>query len=308
MSEIKIDRLIGIITILLQKDKVTAPFLAERFEVSRRTINRDIENICKAGIPIVTMQGYDGGISIADGYKIDKTVFTSDELQSIFIGLKGLESVSDTAHTNKLMDKLSYDKNSVVCNSDNILIDLASHYKTSLTEKIGCIKLAIKNGNLISFKYYSNKGEAERIIEPYLLVFKWSAWYVFGYSLEREDFRLFKLNRLDNLIQIGEYFKQRDVPEERLEFDRYFSGDIKLVALFNNKVKYRLIEEYGVDSFTYTNTGKLKVDIDFVSKENLLSWVLSFGDMVQVIEPKELRLELRNHAKNMLQRYEVHDI
>lgn len=308
MSEIKIDRLIGIITILLQKDKVTAPFLAERFEVSRRTINRDIENICKAGIPIVTMQGYDGGISIADGYKIDKTVFTSDELQSIFIGLKGLESVSDTAHTNKLMDKLSYDKNSVVCNSDNILIDLASHYKTSLTEKIGCIKLAIKNGNLISFKYYSNKGEAERIIEPYLLVFKWSAWYVFGYSVEREDFRLFKLNRLDNLIQIGEYFKQRDVLEERLEFDRYFSGDIKLVALFNNKVKYRLIEEYGVDSFTYTNTGKLKVDIDFVSKENLLSWVLSFGDMVQVIEPKELRLELRNHAKNMLQRYEVHDI
>ena len=90
----KIDRLIGIITILLQKDKVTAPELARRFEVSRRTINRDIEDICKAGIPIVTTQGNGGGISISDSYKIDKTLFTHDELQAVFSGLQGIDSVS----------------------------------------------------------------------------------------------------------------------------------------------------------------------------------------------------------------------
>lgn len=88
----KIDRLIGIITILLQNDKTTAPELAKRFEVSRRTINRDIEDICKAGIPVVATQGYGGGLSIADGYKLDKSLLTKDELQAVLAGLKGMES------------------------------------------------------------------------------------------------------------------------------------------------------------------------------------------------------------------------
>ena len=83
----KVDRLIGIVTLLLQNEKMTAPELASRFEVSRRTINRDIEDICKAGIPIVTTQGVGGGISIMEGYSIDKTLFTSAEIQAIFSGL-----------------------------------------------------------------------------------------------------------------------------------------------------------------------------------------------------------------------------
>ena len=86
----KIDRLIGILTILMQKEKVTAPYLAEKFEVSRRTINRDIEDMCKAGIPIVTLQGKNGGISIMEGYQIDKTLLTNDDMDSILSALKGL--------------------------------------------------------------------------------------------------------------------------------------------------------------------------------------------------------------------------
>ena len=303
MFIIKIDRLLGIITVLLQKDKVTAPLLAKKFEVSRRTINRDIEDICKAGIPIITTQGYDGGISIAEGYKIDKTVFTSDELQAIFTGLKSLDSISDTSNVNNLMDKLSLGKNAVISNTDNILIDLSSHYKNSLTEKIGCIKLAINEQKLISFRYFYIKGEVDKIIEPYLLLFRWSSWYVFGYCLERDDFRLFKLNRLWNLSCSQQYFEQREVPEEQLEFDRYFSDNIQLIALFEPKVKYRLIEEYGVDSFTYTDSGKLMFKMGFASYENLLSWVLSFGDAVEVIEPKEVCCELTIQADNILKIY-----
>src|SRR5690349_2339808 len=103
----KIDRLLGIITILLQHNKVTAPELAKRFEVSRRTIHRDIDDICKAGIPIITYQGGDGGISIADGYKLDKSVLSVDELQSIIAGLKSLDSVSDNSRIERLISKLS---------------------------------------------------------------------------------------------------------------------------------------------------------------------------------------------------------
>ena len=91
----KIDRLIGILSILLQKEKVTAPYLADKFEVSRRTINRDIEDICKAGIPIVTTRGVNGGISIMEGYRMDKTLLTSREMQSILAGLRRTVQTAD---------------------------------------------------------------------------------------------------------------------------------------------------------------------------------------------------------------------
>ena len=114
----KIDRLIGILSILLQREKVTAPYLAEKFEVSRRTINRDIEDICKAGIPIVTTQGQNGGISIMEGYRLGKTLLTSRDMHSILAGLRSLDSVSKTNKMQQLMDKLclgnTEDRKSVV--------------------------------------------------------------------------------------------------------------------------------------------------------------------------------------------------
>lgn len=192
----KIDRLLGIITLLLQRDKVTAPELAKKFEVSRRTIHRDIDDICKAGIPIITYQGGDGGISIADGYKLDKSVLTVDELQSIVAGLKSLGSVSDSARIDGLISKLSPKSEAVVSVKDNILIDLSSHYKSSLSEKISLIKTAITENRLVRFDYYSEKGLSNRTIEPCFITFKWTSWYVFGYCRDRNDFRLFKLNRL----------------------------------------------------------------------------------------------------------------
>lgn len=111
----KIDRLIGILSILLQREKVTAPYLAEKFEVSRRTINRDIEDICKAGIPLVTSRGPGGGISIMEGYRMDRTLITSGEMEAILAGLRSLDSVSGSARYRLLMDKLAprkagYDK------------------------------------------------------------------------------------------------------------------------------------------------------------------------------------------------------
>lgn len=106
----KIDRLLGIITILLQRDKVTAPELALKFEVSRRTIQRDVEDICKAGIPIITYQGGDGGISIAEGYKLDKTVISVDELNNIIAGLKSIDSVARTEDIGRLITKLYQSK------------------------------------------------------------------------------------------------------------------------------------------------------------------------------------------------------
>lgn len=103
----KIDRMIGILSILLQKEKVTAPYLAEKFEVSRRTINRDIEALCMAGIPLVTETGANGGISIIENYKIDRALLTTSDMQAILAGLRSLDSVSGTNRYAQLMEKLS---------------------------------------------------------------------------------------------------------------------------------------------------------------------------------------------------------
>lgn len=297
----KIDRLIGIITILLGQDKVTAPELAKRFEVSRRTINRDIEDICKAGIPLITTQGYGGGISIADGYKIEKTLFTEEELQTIFTALKGVDSVSKTPYLEKLLEKLS-SKNKQIIANDNIVIDLASFSQTPLTEKIEVLKNAIGNKHYVSFQYYYEKGECKRRIEPYRLVFKWSTWYVFGYCLDKKDYRMFKLNRLWNLQLIENTFSPRDVPLNKVNFDNRFISNaaFHLKAIFSASEKYRIIEEYGVDSYTLYSNEKLLFQHDFASYENMRNWVFSFGDKVEILEPKELYCDRLQQAKNII--------
>lgn len=299
----KIDRLLGIITILLQQEKVTAPELAERFEVSRRTINRDIEDICKAGIPLVTTQGYNGGISIADGFKIDKTLFTREELQTIFAGLRGMDSVSQTSCLTRLHEKMS-GKSDRIAADDVIIIDLASHYQVPLTRKIEVIKQAILNRQRISFHYYYQKGEGRRRIEPYRLVFRWSSWYVFGYCLERNAFRLFKLNRLWDLQNTGEIFEERAIPEDELDFGNFLTaGEIHLTAVFDESVKYRLIEEYGVDCYSVTEEKGLLFDWDFVNYETMREWILSFGDKVRVVKPPELKEDCRRQAEKILEMY-----
>lgn len=301
----KIDRLIGIITLLLQRDKITAPELAERFEVSRRTINRDIEDICKAGIPLVTTQGYGGGISISDGYKIEKSFFTNDELQAVIIALKGIDSVAKESYSAKILDKLSA-IDSRLNIDDTVIIDLASHYKEPITEKIEQIKVAIKRFRKISFKYQSERGDGVRILEPYKIVFKWSSWYVFGFCLERNDYRLFKLNRLSVLKVTNESFVKREVPTELLEFNNYFnSPNYLLKALFEPSEKYRLIDEYGMDSFSEKGDGELYFERDFVSYENMLEWVFSFGDKVTVLAPEKLREDIVQNAKNVLDKHDI---
>lgn len=308
MSVIKIDRLIGILTVLLQKNRVTAPELSKKFEVSRRTINRDIEDLCKAGIPLVTSQGVGGGICIAEGYKVDKTLFTSKEMQSIFAGLKSLDSVSGNNKYKQLVYKIfggevGDAEDNVYDESGHILIDLASHYKGTLAPKIELIRAAIYESNLIEFDYYCYSGESTRVIEPYLLVFQWSSWYVWGFCRNRKNFRLFKLNRLLNLRNIEENYTKRKVPSIQKQIEQVFENKIHLVAEFDPSVKWRLIEEYGIDNFSVLTDGKIHFEFDFASKDNLFGWILSFGDKVKIISPVSIKEEFIKIIENIRKIY-----
>lgn len=300
----KIDRLIGILSLLLQKERVTAPYLAEKFEVSRRTIGRDIEALCKAGIPIVTIQGKNGGIGIMDGYRMDKTLLTSGELQSIFTGLKGLDSVSGTNQYQQLMDKLSAGNSQALDENQHIVVDLSSYYRQSLAPKFSAISRAIDRKRRICFTYYSVKGEQQRRIEPYFLVFQWSSWYVWGYCLKQEDYRLFKLNRMLHVSE-GEGFVSRNPPFYRVEVEEAFPPRFQVKAVFEPSARWRLVEEYGPKSFTEQEDGRLLFEFGFSDKESLFSWLLSFEEQAELLEPVELRQELGAIGQKIAEKYQT---
>lgn len=303
----KIDRLIGILSVLLQEEKITAPELADKFEVSRRTINRDIEDLCKAGIPIITTQGSGGGIRIMDGYRMDKTLLTSKDMQMILAGLRSLDSVSGSHYYGQLMEKIKAGSSDFVSGRDSILIDLSSWYKDTLAPKIELIQNAAEERNLLTFQYYAPKGNSKRSIEPYYLVFKWSSWYVWGWCTEKKDFRLFKLNRMDALVKEYATFIPREVPMPNLSDEKIFPGGIKVKALFSRDSQWRLVEEFGIHCFTENEDGTLLFTADYTEKENLLSWLLTFGDKVKVLEPAWVQEELIRIAKNIIKAYDAKD-
>lgn len=300
----RIDRLIGILSILLQKEKVTAPALAEHFEVSRRTINRDIEELCKAGIPIVTTQGTGGGISIMEGYKIDRTLFTNKEIQDILAGLRSLDSVHGTNRYIQLMEKLSVGSSDFMAGNQSILIDLSSWYKNSLAYKIEVIRDAIEHKTELGFSYYSPKGESKRQIEPYYLIFQWANWYVWGWCKMKEDFRLFKLNRMEEIDSTENLFEERECPRPDLRDTKVFSGGIAVKALFKPEYKWKLIEEYGAQCYTEQEDGRLLFQTNCSNKDYLIDWLLSFRDGVELREPEEIRVELKAVIEKMKEIYQ----
>lgn len=300
----KTDRLIGILSVLLQQEKCTAPELAEKFEVSRRTINRDIETLCRAGIPICTVQGSGGGIRIMEGYRMDRTLLTSKDMKMILAGLRSLDSVSGSSYYGQLMEKLKPGASDFVSGRDSVLIDLSSWYKESLAPKISLLQDAVEERKLVSFLYFASAGDSIRTIEPCYLIFKWSSWYVWGWCLKRKDFRLFKLNRMENIKKTTEGFAPRQVPIPDLSNEKIFPANIRVKVLFEPEMKWRLVEEFGCECFKIQEDGWLLFQMNYTDDKILLGWLLTFGEKARVIEPESIREKLLHTAEKIVSFYQ----
>ena len=213
----KIDRLVSIIMVLLDKERIGAQELANIFEVSPRTIYRDIDTINMAGIPIRSIPGVGGGFEIMQNYKIDKNVFSTADLSAI---LMGLSSLSDMIRGNELINALAKVKSFIPADkakdielkANQICIDLSSWIGSQNTQSyLEIIKAALQDFRLVSFEYTAHHGKKTvRTVEPYQLVFKSGHWYFQGYCHIRNDFRLFRLSRISNLQMREEMFTPRD--------------------------------------------------------------------------------------------------
>ena len=301
----KIDRLIGILSILLQKDKVTMGELAEKFEVSTRTILRDIDALNMAGIPIVSERGKGGGFSVMKGYKIDRTLLSSGDMQAILAGLRSLDSVSGTRRYRQLMEKISADSPASISADDHIIIDLSSWDKSAVSDKIELIKTAIERDVKISFHYFSPNGESDRVLEPYHLVFQWSNWYVWGYCAEREDYRMFKLTRMAELVLTDEKRAAREVPEYVSDKLRHTQGEVEITVRIDESAKWRIIDEYGADFLKYNENGEIVVTFTWSDIPAFYRYILSFDDKAEIIEPLEYRREFAELLKKMQKNYKI---
>ncbi len=299
----KLNRLIGIISILLQKDKATISELAEKFEVSYRTAVRDIEAINMAGIPIASERGKGGGVYIMSNYKIDRTVLSSEEMQFILTGLRSLDSVSGTNRYRQLMDKLSTDSVSVGKSDGTTIIDLAGWDKTGVSKKIETIKTAMEKNETISFKYFAPNGSTEREIEPYHLIFQWSGWYVWGYCLLREDYRMFRLSRLKDLKITDRKREKRQVPEYVSDKLYHSPNEIEATVKFHNSVKWRLADDYENENLNITEDGDITLTLTWSDAESFYRYIASFEDKAEIIAPKEYREEFKGIIKKIYDKY-----
>lgn len=296
-----IDRLIGILTVLLREEQVTAASLAERFEVSVRTIARDVDRLAEAGIPVRTARGAGGGISIMEGYGLDRTLFTNADRGAILAGLRSLDSVSGTGYYRQLMEKLPSGLEDV--GDDCVVIDLASWYGPLLAPRLELFKSACAARHPVSFTYCAPSGETVRTVEPGRLLFRWSSWYLWAWCRVRRDWRLFKLGRMLDVSVLEEVFPPRPVPPVP-SAHLAFPDELEAAVRFDPAAKWKLVDEYGAECFTREPDGSLLFRRSFPGRGELLRWVLSFWDQAEILEPEDMRREMADFAKKIFEKYD----
>ena len=294
-------RLFKIVYHLLEKGKSTAPELAEKFEVSIRTIYRDLDAISAAGIPIYATQGKGGGIFIMQDFVLNKSILSEQEKEQILLALQGI-SVTEHNQTDELLMKLGGLFQSKVTNW--IEVDFSEWYKnTPNYDVFNLIKNAIFNQYIITFSYFAREGNySNRTVEPIKLIFKNKDWYLYGFCLLRNDFRFFKLTRIKELEILSDTFKRevKNIPEiETVIKDNNF---IPAKLRFSPKAAFRVYDEF-TDNVSKDNQGNLYVNIDLPDNETLFSYILSFGDNVEILEPDYLRHSMKEKLALMLEKY-----
>ncbi|MBS5885125.1 MAG: YafY family protein [Clostridium sp.] len=295
------NRLFEIIYILLDKKNVTAKELAEHFEVSQRTIYRDIEDLSHAGVPIYMTKGKGGGISLLSDFILNKAILSQEEKKEILAAMQGLNAVNKSEF-NGVLSKLSS-----FLGGDNeswIEVDFSNWDKNNtLGEKFTTIKNSIINKNLISFEYFNSNGKLlERIVEPLKLVFKGQGWYLYAYCREREDNRFFKLTRMSNINIILENFN-RTVPNKIFseEDTGYYNELIHLKLKIDKKLAFRIYDEF--HNYSLDDNGDFIVNLDFPSGDWLFGYLMSFGEYIEVLEPFNIRDEIKKKLMYALKKY-----
>ena len=305
-----VDRLVSIIMILLDKKRIGAQELADMFEVSTRTIYRDIDAINMAGIPVRGASGV-GGFEIMQEYKVDKKVFSADDLSAL---LMGLSSLSGMIRGDELVHALAKVKSFIPADrakeielkANQICIDLSPWMgNRNIQPYLETIQSALQENKLLSFEYIAHHGnKTARTAEPYQLVLKGNHWYLQGYCRVRSDFRLFRLSRMSNLQIKEEIFAPRDYQKPQLDFDSILETmQTKIKIRIHRSVMERVLDFCTYEDFSSDGNEYYIVNFPFIDNEYHYDILLSFGDKCECLEPLHVREKMKRRIHDIVAIY-----
>lgn len=296
-------RLFKILYHLIDKGRATAPELASKFEVSTRTIYRDVDALSSAGIPICAESGRKGGIYLTDNFVLDKTTLSDEEKEEIMTALQSVAAAGNSLETTLLtkMSALFKSGNSGNCDYDWLEIDFSrwgNHPEDN--SKFELLKKAVIEHREVKIVYHSSEEvSSERVIRPIKLYFKSKEWYLKAFCLEKQDFRMFKLNRISNPELQDETFEPVVYPKTPEESQVYH----KIVLLFPKNMGYRVYDEFDEEQIEHKDNGDLVVTTSMPIDAWLISYLLSFGAQVELLEPKYLQKVLVKQARSICDKY-----
>ncbi|WP_339222088.1 YafY family protein [Paenibacillus sp. FSL H8-0332] len=308
----KIDRLLSIVILLLNRPLIQAKELADMFEVSVRTIYRDIDSINSAGIPVVTYQGAGGGIGLMQGYRLDRNVLSERELADIFNALQSTSSIGGAGHQ-LLMEKIS----SVVPPSQvaafrskttRMIVDFSPWELTGpLKERLGLLKEALEEEVMVTFEYITAEGRVSlRTVEPYTLVLKGQFWYLYGFCQDRQDFRLFKLLRMKALVKENRHYIRQDIPLTELPWSSSWKEPQNLTPVtlrFTPEGKHLAEEYFDCETLERDDTGGYTITLQYPENDWLYGFLLGFGTVLEVLGPEHVRRRLGEVARGVAAAY-----
>ena len=310
----KIDRLLGILNVLANRSRTTVQELADRFEVSKRTIFRDLDTLNEAGVPIVTYSGIGGGVSVIDGYKLKNNILSKNDIKNVFTALNGLMSIDESTDLTNLIAKLIPEETSTVFSESDYVIDLSSWFQDSITqEKVSVLHKAIKNQNCIYLEYISKRSRSARIVHPHKLVFKQSYWYLYAFCEDNQEFRLFKVNRIVTYKIMDTSFNCKVV--EKIDFRKDFGTDLfssqDPTSLFEVILEYDVTNEFfltdKIDAKFFHRISSAEEKGQIIFSVSNLEWatdlVFSLQDKVKVIAPLKLKEAIKTRIKRINELY-----
>ena len=307
----KADRLLGITLILLEKECVSASFLADAFEVSTRTIYRDVEALSMAGVPVFSTPGVGGGIRIMPGFKLEKGMFNNDDLSTMLVALSGLEGIVERGTLTSAKAKLQ----SLISSNQAPQVQLKAGYvridrfpwihNCDVDAHLARIREALSKCNLVSMTYLNQRGEeSRRFVEPHQIVFKNGAPYVYGWCRNRRSFRLFKLTRILDLHVLEETFEPRDIPLAELDGTPYARELQSTISLrIKRPIAERVLDYCPFKDFAPDGDDHYLVSFPFIDRDYYYDMLLSFGEDCEVLGPPDIRKKMADKTRRLSDAY-----
>ncbi|MDP4110064.1 MAG: YafY family protein [Bacillota bacterium] len=291
-------RLFRILYILLERQNVTAPELARLLEVSVRTVYRDVEALSMAGVPICASAGKGGGISLMSGYTFDKALLSDDEQNQILFAIQSLQAADQ--NVDGLLKKLGGAFQKADTNWIEVDFSRWGMHRTD-NRKFEQLRKAILEKRILHIKYCGTSGLiSERDVKPLRLVFKDKHWYLQAFCMQAEAFRVFKISRITELSLYDVTFADsfRDIPSLDSDGPPMFSGT-PLRLRFPSSMAFRVYDEFDRESIEPQPDGRLCVSVEFPLDGWVISYLLTFGTEIEILEPLYIREQIADYAKKI---------